>query len=147
VLSCRCCCCMRLCAAYCALLLVVLLSSAAVPQPQAQCRRCCHSMVPMLTLVCGVRAQVNGHVGYFDGAGPTKTLRGEFSLTSDTVVQLAKRRPNCVRLTGSGLRHKGGKFYVSTPDEATTGQWLESFQAHVAFVQQMERLDMDRVEA
>jgi hypothetical protein len=90
--------------------------------------------------------QVDGHVGYYDGSGPSKELKGEFTLTSDCEVLPSSKRPHCFALKGEGLKKKGGMFTVAGADEADKERWIQAFENHVRFVRDREAMDMDRVD-
>ena len=90
--------------------------------------------------------QVDGHVGYFDGSGSSKKLKGEFTLASDTEITPSTKRPHAFSLRGSGLTHKRGVFTMAAHDEAFKEQWIRVFEAHIEFIRRKEALDMDRVD-
>ncbi len=89
---------------------------------------------------------MDGHVGYFDTAGKDKALKGEFSITPDFDIVPSTRRPHCLCLKGAGLTHKGGEFFVAAACREDMEAWQDAFLAHLAFVRQLESLDMDRVD-
>ncbi len=90
--------------------------------------------------------QVDGHVGYFDGSGPSKKLKGEFTLSSDCEIVPSTKRPHGFCVRGSGLTHKRGLFTMAAPDEACKETWILAFEAHIEFIRMKEALDMDRVD-
>ncbi len=79
-------------------------------------------------------------------AGKDHVLKGEFSISPDFDISPSSRREFCLCLKGSGLKHKGGEFYIAARDSAEFDTWCDALWAHLHFVRQLDALDMDRVD-